>query len=330
MLPDTMEKAPSFRMGIDSRPFSDELFAYEPISVAILKEPLGFRLKGVDISHWQGIIDFAVMKEHVDFVIMRYAYGNSFFDSKLDEYYRGLTDNNIPILAYHYITPGKNWRTHAETDRELLKTYPALYFWADVEETGGLNKSELDSWLYKYFNLVLELTGGSWETPTTGVYTSPGFWNTNLPRTDWGKKLKLWVAHWTDGAPTLPLDWSVPGKPYTFHQYTSKGDGRMYGASSTYIDENVYNGTIDEFNREFDANIEPHEESYKKVRSLIDRLRVRNIPSTSGVIKDYMMKGNITEALEEYVSGNDKWIRIGFKQWSAMYLAGSQLLEYME
>lgn len=323
----------TFRKGIDSRPFSNELGAQDTATFGILSLAVDWEVTGVDISYWQGDIDFSVMKGLVDFVVMRYAYGNSTVDARLDAYYKGATDNNIAIMAYHYLKPGKNWETHAQTDCNLLQNYPALYLWGDAEETGGLGKSDLDSWFYKYYNKALELTGGSWEEPTIGIYTSPNFWNTYMPRTDWAKKLKLWNAHWTAGAtPILPYDWSVPGKPWTLWQYSSKGDGKMHGASSTYIDLNRYNGSRDNFNSEFGASLpppEPPQSDYKKVKSLHPKLRVRNAPSLDGLIKDYMYLGTTTEALEEYISGNDKWIRVGYKQWSAMYLAGVQYLEYV-
>jgi len=319
-----------FQRGIDSRPFSDQLLAEQPLQIlSVLAK--NYIVKGVDISYWQGDIDFSIMKSKVDFVIMRYAYGNTTPDSNLNRYYQGASDAGLAIMGYHYLKAGKDETKHAETTANLLKDYPALYFWGDAEETGGLIKTALDGWLYKYFNKALELTGSSWDDPLVGIYTSPNFWNTCMPRTDWAKKLKLWIAHWTAGDPLLPYDWQ--NKTYRFHQYSSKGDGHLHGASSTYIDLDGYNGTINDFNKEFDANITPPvppDSDYRKVRSLINSLRVRNAPSTKGTVKDYMMLNNTTEALEEYLVNNDIWIRIGFKQWSAMKLGVDTFLEYVE
>jgi len=317
----------NFQRYVDSRPFSDALQAYEPLQALSVVEKT-YTVKGVDISYWQGDINFSIMKSLVDFVIIRYAYGNSTVDANLDKYYRGAIDAGLVVMGYHYLKAGKSWQTHAQTISNLLKAYPAVYLWGDAEETGGLDKTGLESWFYKYFNLALELTNSSWDNPFIGIYTSPNFWNTYLPRTDWAKKLKLWVAHWTTGNPILPADWTVPG--YRIHQYSSKGDGKAHGASSTYIDLDGYNGTVEKFNKEFNTTIKPKPEEYMKVRSLIDRLRVRNAPYVGATIKDYLMKGNTTEALEEYITGNDKWIRIGYKQWSAMKLAGDTFLEYVE
>lgn len=318
-----------FKRYVDSRPFSDQLAptTIEPLSI-VAKE---YSVKGVDISYWQGDIDFSIMKPKVDFVIIRYAYGNKYQDANLYTYYKGAVDNGIAVMAYHYLKAGKSWSEHAQTSAQLLKDYPALYMWGDAEETGGLNKPDLEGWLYKYFNKTLELTQGTWDLPTVGVYTSANFWNSYLPRTDWAKKLKLWVAHWTSGEPLRPNDWLVPNKMYSIHQYSSKGDGSLYGVESTYIDLNGYKGSYDDFNNEFNANIEPQQppEDYMKVRSIYDSLRVRYAP-VNGVVKDYMNAGDVTEALEERLIGSDKWIRVGFNQWCAMYVAGRQYLEYVE
>lgn len=318
-----------FIRGTDSRPFSDELLAYQPLQVLTVAEKV-YTVRGVDISYWQGDIDFSLMKSMVDFVIIRYAYGNSTPDANLDKYYKGAVDAGLVVMGYHYLKAGKSWQTHAQTLYNLSKSYPAVYLWGDCEESGGLTKTELDGWFYKYFNNILGLTGASWDAPSIGIYTSPNFWNTYMPRTDWAKALKLWTANWTTGEPLLPYDWSVPNKTYRIHQYSSKGDGDMHGVSSTYIDLDGYNGSVQDFNSEFNTAIpEPEPEEYMKVRSIYDNLRVRNAP-VNGIVKDYMMAGNTTEALEEYVTGNDLWIRVGFKQWCAMLVAGKQYLEYVE
>lgn len=60
-------------------------------------------LKGPDLSKWQGNIDFAKMKNDVDFVILRSSYGVNSIDGKFLEYASECKRVEIPILGvYHF------------------------------------------------------------------------------------------------------------------------------------------------------------------------------------------------------------------------------------
>jgi GH25 family lysozyme M1 (1,4-beta-N-acetylmuramidase) len=338
----------NFTRGVDSRPFSSELKAHLPVILVPEFKALAapeWEVRGVDVSYWQGDIDFIKMAENAQFVVLRYGYGNTTVDARLKEYYPAAVDAGLAVMGYWYNKPAKNWEPHAETFSETLDKYPALWAWGDCEETGGLDKVRLDGFLFKLFRRLSENLGGSIDNPKAGIYTSPGFWNLNMPRTDWAKRHKLWGAHWTSAfVPILPNDWAVPNKPWNLWQFSSKGGGKLYGVSSTYIDLNRYNGTVEQFNSEYGASILPIEppeppppppppdngDNYMKVQSAVNYLRVRQGPGISYSIKDYMMLGDETEALEEFADGRNLWIRIGFKQWSAMLYNGNTYLIYVE
>lgn len=70
-------------------------------------------LKGIDISYWQGEIDFSKVKHEVDFIILREGYGTT-IDKKFKEYVKGCKNNNIPIHGvYHFC--------YSITEEEVLK-----------------------------------------------------------------------------------------------------------------------------------------------------------------------------------------------------------------
>ena len=52
--------------------------------------------KGIDISYWQGNIDFSKVAKNVDFVILREGYRKT-VDPKFMEYVNGCKKNGIPI-----------------------------------------------------------------------------------------------------------------------------------------------------------------------------------------------------------------------------------------
>ena len=59
--------------------------------------------KGIDVSVWQGTIDFnAVRNSGVDFVIIRAGYGTSSKDKYFEENYRNAKSAGLHVGAYWY------------------------------------------------------------------------------------------------------------------------------------------------------------------------------------------------------------------------------------
>ena len=182
--------------------------------------------EGIDISHWQGEIDwtqvraagkaFAFMKasEDIDFIDGTYVLNRARARSA------GLVTG-----AYHFAQPDRSPAdAQAEADHFLATAAIAdgdLPPVLDLERANGLTPAELQGWVKAYLERIRARTG------VRGViYTSPNFWTRNMGGTDWfatnGYRV-VWVAHWTTGpAPTVPAsDWA--GFGWTFWQYTSSG-----------------------------------------------------------------------------------------------------------
>lgn len=67
------------------------------------------RSKGIDVSHWQGTIDFNKVKSNgVDFVIIKAGGSDNGFykDKKFESYYKGAVDAGLHVGAYYFV--GKN------------------------------------------------------------------------------------------------------------------------------------------------------------------------------------------------------------------------------
>lgn len=58
--------------------------------------------KGIDISYWQGKVDFSKVSKSVEFVILREGYRMT-IDKRFLEYVQGCKGNSIPIHGvYHF------------------------------------------------------------------------------------------------------------------------------------------------------------------------------------------------------------------------------------
>lgn len=196
----------------------------------------GFK-EGLDVSHWQGNIDWAqVAAAGKTFVFAKATEGTSFLDDKYARNKAGAMGQGIRFGAYHFARPGSNDPV-AEADwfvdnigLQHGMMIPAM----DLEVTGGLGPTALTTWTKAWLQRVADRTGVK---PL--IYTSPSFWRTNLNDSRWfadnGYSI-LWVAHWKVTSPSIPgSNWG--GHSWTFWQYTS--DGTVPGISGR-VDLNRY------------------------------------------------------------------------------------------
>jgi GH25 family lysozyme M1 (1,4-beta-N-acetylmuramidase) len=187
------------------------------------------RLPGIDVSKWQGDVNWAqVGSTPVRYVIMRATIGNTSstarsVDPKYLEYLAGATANGLVVGAYHRANVG---RAVDDATREANffvnnaqiaagDVLPVL----DIEETHGLSIAEMQDWVRAWVQQVFARTGVK-----PMIYTSPHFWLANMGNTRWfaDHGYPLWIAHWGVSAPSVPAD-SWGGNGWTFWQWTSTG-----------------------------------------------------------------------------------------------------------
>ncbi len=192
--------------------------------------------EGIDVSHWQGNIDWVqVAAAGKSFAIVKATEGVGYKDDKYDRNKAGAMGNGLKFGAYHFARPENDPIREADwfidnSDYEHGMLIPTL----DLERTGGRGPNGLTNWTKAWLARVNERLGVK-----PMIYMSPHFWQTNLNNTRWfadnGYEV-LWIAHWHVANPSPPADnWG--GKGWTFWQYTS--DGRVPGISGR-VDLNRY------------------------------------------------------------------------------------------
>lgn len=96
------------------------------------------KIKGMDISEWQGTIDFAKAAKDVKFVIIREGYRKT-VDKKFFEYVKGFQAAGVPIQGvYHFIYAMTNEDARLEAENCIKNVQTAglpksTYIWADLE-----------------------------------------------------------------------------------------------------------------------------------------------------------------------------------------------------
>ena len=192
--------------------------------------------EGIDVSHWQGTIDWAKVRgAGKTFVIAKATEGVGFKDDKYAINKAGAMGQGLKFGAYHFAQPANDpikeadwFVNNSSYQRGML--IPTL----DLERTGGRGPTALTTWVKAWLGRVSDRLGVK-----PMMYVSPSFWRANLNDTRWfadnGYGI-LWVAHWGTTSPSVPAsNWG--GRSWTFWQYSS--DGSVPGISGR-VDLNRY------------------------------------------------------------------------------------------
>lgn len=197
----------------------------EKVSVASY-EALGGEWKGIDVSYWQGNINWkAVADSGIDFAILRVGYrgyssGKMFEDSTFARNARGAMANGIKIGVYFYsaaITEDEAIQEAAWVCNRISGygiTYPVVYDFEDFGKYRCANLTGAD--VTKNALAFLNYVSSRGYSPM--MYANPSDLSKYLSRSSF--PMKFWLAHYVKGAPEKKSSYSGS---YQMWQYTSQG-----------------------------------------------------------------------------------------------------------
>ena len=153
--------------------------------------------KGIDVSKWQGTIDWkTVSQEDIDYVMIRSSYGYEDTDPKLKNNVSGCEKYDIDYGFYHY-TYAKNVSEAKKEAKYFLKTikkynpdYPLVL---DIEEA-FYNKMSRKKVTDIVVTFMEELENAGYFAM---IYCSPSFVKDNLDESRI-KDYDIWIACWGD------------------------------------------------------------------------------------------------------------------------------------
>lgn len=197
--------------------------------------------KGIDISYWQGDINFSKVKSSgIDFAILRSSYRKT-IDSNFYEYVDGCKKNNIPIIGtYHFI--------YALNERDVLAE---AKFCVDAIRKAGLGKDTIIFADFEYDTVKKAAAKGvrlgknecnnftrifceyvESQGFRAGIYANIDYYR-NWYNHDLIKRYVFWLADYTGKA-----DYDC-----VLHQYTSSG--KVNGINGN-VDMNYYYGKMED------------------------------------------------------------------------------------
>lgn len=202
---------------------------------------------GCDISYYQGSVDFEAMKNAgVKAVIIRAGYGTT-VDKRFISYINAAIKAGLAIGVYWFIyaVNGAGAKNNAKKCLEIVEPYRqyiTLGVWADWEydsdSRAGAITANVRAVIVDAFNCKIEEAGYE-----AGIYSNQDYVRSGKFQSWLIGKYPLWFAKYSDSIGEYAFR-GKNGLPYMW-QYSSTGNGKVYGVSSKYIDlDKVYIDTI--------------------------------------------------------------------------------------
>ena len=177
--------------------------------------PVSERLKGADLSHWDGTIDWVALKKtDLKFLFIKATQGTTYIDPDFEDNWQTAANYGFYRGAYHFYQPNEDAKAQAEHFLSVVKhqkgdILPVL----DIEIAHGVSPQALGKDIGIWLETVKSSIG---RYPI--IYTDSPFWNESIDGNF--SQYPLWIATWDQGIPpNLPKGW----QRWMFWQYSSTG-----------------------------------------------------------------------------------------------------------
>lgn len=266
-----------------------------------------FEVKGVDVSEYQGEVDWNKIKEqNIDFAFIKATEGSKGKDNSFDKNYEKLKNMDMLLGLYHFFSFESLGEEQAdnyikvvgniENDENLM--LPII----DIEYYSYYKKAKPNKeWVTKELQKMLDKLEKTYRVKPI-IYTTMEFYQEYIE----GEFLEYDI--WIRNILTKP---DLENREWKFWQYTGRGKLEGYNGEEKYIDLNVFNGSKEDFvnyvkskkeekknnfNREEQEKIEKEENTIKSVYST----DVINIEENT-----YEVKTSDGEILKVSLNSND-------------------------
>jgi GH25 family lysozyme M1 (1,4-beta-N-acetylmuramidase) len=206
--------------------------------------PAGYPLTGIDVSSYQGSVNWANVKAAgAQFAYAKATEGLSYVDPYYNANNQGAKGNGLYFGAYHYARPDKSdgkaqadyFLSHAPYSADGHTLPPMLDIEWPYQSGGGYvapypcygkTAAQLVTWISDFVNEVSARTGR-----LAMIYTNTNWWNPCTGNNASFGANPLFIANYSGSPGTLPAGWSR----WTLWQYADAG--ALPG------DQDVFNGT---------------------------------------------------------------------------------------
>lgn len=182
-------------------------------------------MNGIDVSHHNGIIDWAKVKPQVDFAYIKATEGVNGVDSKFFINANKAGAAGVLMGYYHYATlNNEDELTDAITEAkhfiDTVKKAPPFQMPLVLDLEDDTKKADLDpqevlTWVHTFFSTLIKAGYRDYV-----LYSYTPFLLTRLPKTHDLASIRLWIAAYTKKQqPVIPPQWAK----YWLWQYSATG-----------------------------------------------------------------------------------------------------------
>jgi GH25 family lysozyme M1 (1,4-beta-N-acetylmuramidase) len=204
-----------------------------PTSAFAMQAQTSSNLNGIDVSHWQGTVNWTLVKSSgISFTYVKAGGANSsgsYTDPMFAQYVAGAKAADLSVGAYWYALPqtgidpttdAYNQATYfANVMKQSMATYGDIMPVLDFETAGSLSSSDQITWISVFMDTVKHLTNRN-----VMLYSYEDFISSNNNWNYHFENAPLWIAHYTASNPSNPIPPNIAGwTSWTAWQYTETG-----------------------------------------------------------------------------------------------------------
>ncbi len=200
-----------------------------------------YAIKGVDVSSYQGEIDWEVLSsQNISFVFIKATEGSSFADKNFDANFSGAQKTALAVGAYHFFSYDSSGQTQAENFINTVTPFEGmlppvidLEFYGDKEKNPP-DRASVELQL-KTMLAVLEAHYG--QKPI--IYATEKSYELYLSN-DY-QEYDIWIRN------VITKPELTDGRTWMFWQYSNRGKLNGYIGEEEFIDLDVFNSSAEEY-----------------------------------------------------------------------------------
>lgn len=199
----------------------------------------GQSVRGVDVSEYQGTIDWPVLADQgLDFAYVKATEGSSSVDSQFEANLTGATKAGLLVGAYHFLSFESSGEAQAQHIIDTVPKGTDLPIAVDVELYGGFSddpptRAEVEAILDPLLSALKAHYG---RTPL--IYATADSYRRYISGAH--DENPIWIR-----SVFLPPSLN-DGRTWTIWQYSNRDRLSGYDGNETFIDMNAFNGTRSE------------------------------------------------------------------------------------
>ena len=255
-----------------------------------------YEVRGVDVSEYQGEVDWDKIKEQgISFAFVKATEGSKGKDSYFNKNFQKLKNMDMLLGIYHFFslesTGEEQAKNYIDTVGVTKNDDSLLIPIVDIEYYSDYKKEEpIKDWIKKELKVLLDKLESTYRLKPM-IYTTMEFYNDYLD----GEFLDYDI--WIRNILTKP---NLENRTWKFWQYTGRGRLEGYSGEEKFVDLNVFNGSKEEFDKFVESKKQEKKENFSREEQERIEKEENTIKSEYGMLITNIEENTITLKTEKY------------------------------